>query len=151
MIAYDLAPDGALDRVRDVLVLTGHGPDPTTSLQAGGHAQASCHAHSVVLDPQSGYLLVADKATDKILVLAIDERFHIVSEYQFDPVTGPRHIAIDHTTGRILTTCEFSPELAVLDLDRTTGTLTSVARTATVAYSLSVSFAESKGSSGLSR
>jgi 6-phosphogluconolactonase len=39
VIAYQLQPDGALDRILGLQVLAGHGPDPNSSPQAGGHGE----------------------------------------------------------------------------------------------------------------
>ena len=41
----------SIGEATDVHVLTGHGVDPNSSPQGGGHAQASPHAHIVVVDP----------------------------------------------------------------------------------------------------
>lgn len=132
VILYDLQPDGRVGDIRDLHVMTGHGPDPNGSPQAGGHGQASAHAHSAVIDPSGGHLLVGDKGTDRILVFRLAAPLEIVSTYQFPAQTGPRHIAFDPDTGRAFVTCEFSSELASFDFDPDTGQLRLLDKRSTV-------------------
>jgi 6-phosphogluconolactonase len=123
VVMYDVEPDGRLGEIRDVHVLSGHGPDPNGSPQAGGHGQASAHAHCAVLDPSGNYVLVGDKGTDQILVFSPGTRLELASVYQFPPQTGPRHIAFSPSTGHAFVTCEFSSELASMAFDATSGKL----------------------------
>jgi 6-phosphogluconolactonase len=123
VILYEVEPDGRLGEIRDVQVLPGHGPDPNSSPQAGGHGQASAHAHCAVLDPSGGYVLVGDKGTDQVLVFGLRARLEPVSAYQFPGQTGPRHIAFDLVSGHAFVTCEFSSELASLAFDASSGKL----------------------------
>ena len=51
VVQYSLNDDGSIGGIQDVHVLTGWGTDPNDSPQGGGHAQASPHAHIVVIDP----------------------------------------------------------------------------------------------------
>jgi len=136
LVLYDLQPDGTLGPITDVQVLAGHGPDPNSSPQAGGHAQASPHAHSAVIDPSGRYLLVGDKGTDQILVFALEttprNRLVPVHAYRMPAQTAPRHLAFD-TAGRVLVTCELSSELACLGFDAATGELELLATASTVA------------------
>ncbi len=62
VVQYGIANDGSISDVQDVFVLTGHGTDPNSSPQGGGHAQASPHAHIVVIDPSGKFLVVCEKA-----------------------------------------------------------------------------------------
>lgn len=48
VILYSLNEDGKIVGISDLVVLEGHGTDPNHSPQAGGHAQASPHAHCAV-------------------------------------------------------------------------------------------------------
>ena len=123
VVMYNLEPDGRLGEIRDVHVLSGHGPDPNGSPQAGGHAQASAHEHCAVLDPSGAYVLVGDKGTDQILVFLLGTRLELVSAYQFPEQTGPRHIALDPVSGHAYVTCEFSSELASMAFDASSGKL----------------------------
>jgi 6-phosphogluconolactonase len=123
VVLYELEPDGRLGEIRDVHVLSGHGPDPNGSPQAGGHGQASAHAHCAVLDPSGGYVLVGDKGTDQILVFRHGTRLELVSAFLFPPQTGPRHIAFDPVSGHAFVTCEFSSELASMAFDASSGKL----------------------------
>ncbi|MDQ4490824.1 lactonase family protein [Sinomonas sp. ASV486] len=123
VLLYALQPDGALAKLLDVKVMDGHGQDPNSSPQAGGHGQSGAHAHSAVIDPSGQYVLVGDKGTDQIRVYALGTALEPVSEYQFPPETGPRHIAFDPQTGNALVTCEFASDLASLSFDRNSGKL----------------------------
>jgi 6-phosphogluconolactonase len=133
VVLYGLEPDGRLAGIRDVHVLSGHGMDPNGSPQAGGHGQASAHAHCAVLDPSGGYVLVGDKGTDQILVFRLTSRLDLVTACQFPERTGPRHIAFDRATGLAYATCEFSSELASLAFDPTSGKLRLLDKRPTVA------------------
>jgi 6-phosphogluconolactonase len=123
VVMYDVQPDGRLGDIRDVHVLSGHGPDPNGSPQAGGHGQASAHAHCAVLDPSGNYVLVGDKGTDQIFVFHPGAGLELVATCQFPPKTGPRHIAFDPGTGHAFVTCEFSSELVSMAFDATSGKL----------------------------
>jgi 6-phosphogluconolactonase len=132
VVLYDLEPDGRLGQIRDLQVLTGHGPDPNGSPQAGGHGQASAHAHCAVLDPSGGYVLVGDKGTDQILVFRLGATLELASAYPFPEQTGPRHIAFDPVSGHAFVTCEFSSELASMAFDPSSGKLRLLDRQPTV-------------------
>jgi 6-phosphogluconolactonase len=133
VILYDLESDGRLGKIRDVQVLTGHGKDPNRSPQAGGHGQASAHAHCAVIDPSGRYVVVCDKATDQILVFRLGSRLEIAATYRLPEETGPRHVAFDAVSGRAFVTCEFSSALASFAFDARTGELRLLDQQATVA------------------
>ena len=123
VVQYGLAGDGSIGDIQDVCVLTGHGTDPNDSAQGGGHAQASPHAHIVVLDPSGKFLVVCEKAGERIYVFRIGgKRLEIASIYQCPAGTGPRHCAFDKK-GRLFMTCEFSSELWSFDFDASSGVL----------------------------
>lgn len=132
VVLYELEPDGRLGEIRDVHVLSGHGRDPNGSEQAGGHGQASAHAHCAVIDPSGGYVLVGDKGTDQILVFRLGTNLQVASTYQFPEETGPRHIAFDSYAGRAFVTCEFSSELASFAFDVSSGNLRLLDKQSTV-------------------
>ncbi|GAA4045403.1 lactonase family protein [Agromyces indicus] len=123
VLLYGLESDGAIGRLRDVVVFDGHGPDPNTSPQAGGHAQASGHAHCAVIDRSGRYVVVCDKATDLITVFTLGDRLTKTSEYRMPPQTGPRHLVFDIEGTRAYVTCEFSSEVASFTFDPENGTL----------------------------
>lgn len=133
VILYSLEPDGRLGAIRDVQVLTGHGQDPNHSPQAGGHGQASAHAHCAVINPSGRYVVVCDKGTDQILVFRLGARLELASTLQLPEETGPRHLAFEAASGRAFVTLEFSSELASFDFDATSGELRLLDRQATVA------------------
>jgi 6-phosphogluconolactonase len=133
VIAYDVEADGRLGPIRDVAVLTGHGVDPNHSSQAGGHAQASAHAHCAVVDPSGRFVVVCDKGTDQILVYRLGETFELAFSLTMAPETGPRHLAFAPTRGLAFMTCEFSSELASLKFDFEAGNIELIDKVSTVA------------------
>jgi 6-phosphogluconolactonase len=123
VVQYGLEADGSIGEVQDVHVLTGYGTDPNDSPQGGGHAQASPHAHIVVIDPSGKFLVACEKAGERIYVYRIGgRRLSLASVYQCPAGTGPRHAAFDNK-GRMFMTCEFSSELWSFDFDSASGVL----------------------------
>jgi len=123
VVQYGIAEDGSISDVQDVFVLTGYGTDPNSSPQGGGHAQASPHAHIVVIDPSGKFLVVCEKAGERIYVFRIGgKRLQLASVYQCPAGTGPRHCAFDKK-GRMFMTCEFSSELWSFNFDASSGAL----------------------------
>ncbi len=132
VVQYPVGPDGALEPACDVFVLSGRGTDPNSSPQAGGHAQASPHAHIVKPDPSGKFMLVCDKACERVYVFRLGgHRLTLASVYQMPPFTGPRHCAFDGR-GHVIFTCEFSSELWCLDFDDENGILKFNNKVATV-------------------
>jgi len=132
VVQYGINDDGSIGEVQDVHVLTGYGTDPNDSPQGGGHAQASPHAHIVVIDPSEKFLVVCEKAGERVYVYRIGgERLALASVYQCPPGTGPRHAAFDKK-GRMFMTCEFSSELWSFDFDATCGVLTFIDKASTL-------------------
>jgi 6-phosphogluconolactonase len=123
VVQYGIANDGSISDVQDVFVLTGYGTDPNNSPQGGGHAQASPHAHIVVIDPSGKFLVVCEKAGERVYVFLIGgKRLELASVYQCPAGTGPRHCAFDKK-GRMYMTCEFSSELWSFNFDASSGAL----------------------------
>jgi len=123
VVQYGLEADGSIGEVQDVHVLTGYGTDPNESPQGAGHAQASPHAHIVVIDPSRKFLVVCEKAGERVYVYRMGgKRLQLASVYQCPPGTGPRHAAFDKK-GRMFMTCEFSSELWAFNFDSSTGVL----------------------------
>ena len=132
VVQYGINDDGSIGEVQDVHVLTGYGTDPNDSPQGGGHAQASPHAHIVVIDPSGKFLVVCEKAGERVYVYRIGgKRLALASVYQCPPGTGPRHAAFDKK-GRMFMTCEFSSELWSFDFDATCGVLTFIDKASTL-------------------
>ena len=132
VVQYGINNDGSIGDIQDVHVLTGWGTDPSNSPQGGGHAQASPHAHIVVIDPSEKFLVVCEKAGERIYVYRIGgKRLALASVYQCPPGTGPRHAAFDKK-GRMFMTCEFSSELWSFDFDATSGVLTFIGKASTL-------------------
>ncbi|MBQ0855526.1 lactonase family protein [Streptomyces sp. BH-SS-21] len=132
VLLYALGTDGRLAALRDVQVMEGHGTDPNLSPQAGGHGQASAHAHCAVIDPSGRYVLVGDKGNDRILVYTLGDGLEPTHAYQLSPETGPRHIAFGPAGDRAYVTYEFSSEIASYAFDPSSGQLRLLAQTSTV-------------------
>jgi len=123
-VQYALNRDGSIGEATDVDRYSGHGVDPNDSPQGGGHAQASPHSHIVVVDPSGQFLVVCEKAGERVYVYRLGgDRLTLASVYQCPLGTGPRHAAFDKNTGRMFMTCEFSDELWSFDFDAETGVL----------------------------
>lgn len=121
---YPVNADGSIEPCCDCMVLTGCGMDPNTSPQAGGHSQASPHAHIVKVDPSGKFLVVCEKASEKIYVYRLGgKKLTLASLYQAPLRTGPRHCIFDNN-GHMFMTCEFSSEIWCFNFDSETGVLT---------------------------
>jgi 6-phosphogluconolactonase len=131
VVQYGLAADGSIGDIQDVCVLTGHGTDPNISPQGGGHAQSNPHAHIVVVDPSRKFLVVCEKAGERIYVFRIGNKLELASVYQCPAGTGPRHCAFDKK-GRLFMTCEFSSELWSFDFESSTGVLRFIDKQSTI-------------------
>jgi 6-phosphogluconolactonase len=137
VVQYPVNADGSLEPACDCYVLTGHGRDPNSSPQGGGHAQASPHAHIVVVDPSGKYLIVCEKASEKVYVFRLGgDKLVLASIYQCPLGTGPRHCAFDKK-GRMYMTSEFSSEIWAFMLDVETGVLKFIDKQSTVAEGFS--------------
>jgi 6-phosphogluconolactonase len=132
-VQYAIKADGSIGDVEDCFVFSGHGKDPwAESPQGGGHAPASPHAHIVVIDPSGKFLVVCEKAAERIYVFRVGARLELASVYQCPIGTGPRHCVFDKNTGRMFMTCEFSSELWSFDFDAKTGVLAFIDKQSTL-------------------
>lgn len=136
VILFSLNEDGNIAGILDLVVLEGHGTDPNRSPQAGGHAQASPHAHCAVFSPDARHLLVCDKGTDRVYVYAVNSSLELVSTYQFPAETAPRHLEFSGAN-RVYMTCEISSELVSMSFDAVSGELVLLDRVSTVAADFS--------------
>ena len=129
---FPVAEDGSLGEACDCQVLTGHGKDPSESPQAGGHSQANAHAHIVVVDPSGKFVVLCDKATEKVYVYRIvPGKIVLASVFQCPDRIGPRHCAFDNN-GHMFMTSEFSSEIWSFNFDNETGVLSFCDRQSTV-------------------
>jgi 6-phosphogluconolactonase len=132
-VQYPLNADGFIEPACDCYVFTGHGRDPNSSPQGGGHSQASPHAHIVVVDPSGKFLLVCEKASEKVYVFRLGgDKLVLASIYQAPLGTGPRHCAFDKN-GHMFMTSEFSSEIWAFGFNTETGVLTFIDKQSTVA------------------
>lgn len=123
VIKYNLEKNGALGGIEDLVVLTGHGQDPSKSRQLAGHAQASSHAHSAVVSPDEKYLLVCNKGTDEILVYKIGKKLKLVNRYKFPEVSAPRHLVFSGDK-RFYLDLELSNQVASMNFNPENGNIT---------------------------
>lgn len=123
LVAYRLQEDGRIQGLADVRLFTEHGLDPNSSPQAGGHGQASGHAHCASVDPTGRHVLVCDKSTDRITVFAVGVPLRQVATLQLPPETGPRHLVFSGDARRAFVSCEFSSTVASFAYDAETGRL----------------------------
>ena len=137
VVQYPVNADGSLEPACDCYVLTGHGMDPNGSPQGGGHSQASPHAHIVVVDPSGKFLIVCEKASEKIYVFRLGgDKLVLASIFQAPLRTGPRHCAFDKK-GHMFMTCEFSSEIWAFNFDSENGILSVIDKQSTVAEGFS--------------
>ncbi|MFD7814593.1 lactonase family protein [Streptomyces sp. NPDC059785] len=132
VLLFGLEADGAVGPLRDVKVMEGHGKDPNSSPQAGGHAQSSGHAHCAVIDPSGDFVLVGDKGTDRILVYRLGDTLELVHTHQTPPEIAPRHIAFGPEGDRCYVTYELASEVASYAFDPETGALEELSRLSTL-------------------
>jgi len=137
VVQHPVNADGSLKPACDCFVLTGHGKDPNSSPQGGGHSQASPHAHIVVVDPSGKFLIVCEKASEKVYVFRLGtDKLVLASIYQAPLGTGPRHCAFDKN-GHMFMTSEFSSEIWAFRFDDELGILYFVDKQSTVEASFS--------------
>jgi 6-phosphogluconolactonase len=126
---YNLGEDGSILSPLDVHVLSGHGVDPHASLQAGGHAQASAHAHSAAFDPSGQFVLVADKGVDRIYSyrVAVECSELVLSSVYTAPAgSAPRHVAFHPDLPFAFVTDELASTVTSHRFDPTDGRLTAL-------------------------
>ncbi|WP_216332530.1 beta-propeller fold lactonase family protein [Rhizobium sp. X9] len=133
VIMYGIEADGRLQGIADLAFVKGHGLDPNTSPQAGGHGQASAHAHSAVVDPSGRWLLVGDKGTDEIHVFEIGDKLKLANSFKMAEQTGPRHIVFAPSNDRFYATLEFASGIASFSFDKETGTIGLIDKKSSVA------------------
>ena len=130
---YPINEDGSIEPCCSCHVLTGCGMDPNTSPQAGGHSQASPHAHIVKVDPTGKFLIVCEKASEKVYVFRLGgDKLVLASIYQAPLRTGPRPCIFDNN-GHMYMTSEFSSEIWAFNFDSETGVLSFLDKKSTIA------------------
>ena len=137
VVQYPVNEDGSLEPACDCFVLTGHGMDPNGSPQGGGHSQASPHAHIVMVDPSGKFLIVCEKASEKVYTFRLGgDKLVLASIFQAPLRTGPRHCIFDKA-GHMFMTSEFSSEIWAFNFDSETGILSFADKQSTVAEGFS--------------
>ncbi|WNM27230.1 beta-propeller fold lactonase family protein [Demequina capsici] len=132
---YPLAPDGTLQQASDVVVLEGHGVDPHRSAQAGGHPQATAHAHSAQFDPSGEFVIVCDKGTDRILVyrLCEDLTLALTSTFVAPAGSAPRHPAFHPSRPLVFVSDELASTVSSYRFHTDSGTLVHMATVSSLA------------------
>jgi 6-phosphogluconolactonase len=124
-----VAANGVPERFSSVQDHTGSGPH---------FRQKSPHAHAVALDPSGRFLIAPDLGNDRVYVYRFDRAAMTIAPaaqpfVQFEPGSGPRHVAI-HPGGRfVYVNTELNGGLAVFKLDPASGNLSLVRKFSTFA------------------
>lgn len=112
--------DGSLDPTSDVKQHEGSGPNSSR--------QSAPHAHSVNLDPENRFALVADLGIDKVMVYRFDAEAGTLTpapqpSASLRPGAGPRHLAF-HPNGRLVYVInELDSTITAFDYDPDEGAL----------------------------
>lgn len=90
VVSFLLDDDGQLDRLGEVAVHHGEGPNP--------QRQTRAHPHMAMVDPVTGNVLVPDLGMDRVVVYGFDPRsghLDVRPDLAVDvaPGAGPRHLA----------------------------------------------------------
>ena len=128
-----IMPDGSLGAATDVKKITGTiGPKNAVDAPPGSFAISAHdvpHVHMVEADPGGNYVFVAELATDRILVYALDKQRGTLTpanpdSVQGSPGSGPRHFVF-HPNGRLVyAITEEGSTMMVMDYDPSSGKLT---------------------------
>ncbi|MFI6169179.1 lactonase family protein [Nocardia sp. NPDC051052] len=112
----DVAGDGRLGAVVDVVQHTGSGPDP--------ERQSAPHAHQVSIDPSGQWVLVVDLGVDSIYVYQLaGGTLNQHARVAMTPGSGPRHLTF-HPDGRTAFLAnELNSTVTVLDWQADRGEL----------------------------
>ncbi len=119
-VIFPILKDGSLAAPAAVIQHVGHGPNP--------QRQEKPHVHSVTLDPENQFALVADLGLDKIFVYLThdiyrkaggDPVFEAISE----PGAGPRHLAFHPNPRYVYAVHELNATLSAYTFDHETGAL----------------------------
>ncbi len=99
-------------------------------------------ASEIAISPDGAYLYVGDRATDGIVVFAIDRRNGAITEVQRAPVGGrtPWSFALSPDAHWIVVTNQASDSITVLPRNRITGRLAPAVDRATLSKPVSVAF-----------
>jgi 6-phosphogluconolactonase len=132
---YPVSETGALEPACDLQIFEGHGVDPSSSKQVGGHPQASPHAHSATFDPAGRFIMVCEKSADKIYLYSILNEFRRFSEphvYSVSPGSAPRHPAFHPTKPLVFVTNEMASTLSSYTYDSNKRHITHIDTTSTI-------------------
>ena len=132
---YPVEPDGTIGALADLVVLAGHGPDPSpTSAQAGRHPQASTHAHCAQFDPSGRFVVVCDKGTDRIHVYRLVEGSLVEAwVFQAAPGVAPRHAAFHPGGNLMVVSNELASTLTSYRFDPASGAIAELCTVSTLA------------------
>ncbi len=117
-VLLSLLPNGKVGEASEIVQHSGSGPDASR--------QEGPHTHSIVIDPNNRYAIVADLGIDKIVSYRLDVadgKLVRSSECPLPAGTGPRHFVF-HPSGKFAYVInELSSTLGALAYDTEAGTL----------------------------
>jgi len=126
--AYALQPDQSFGDLLGTYQHNGHGPHPR---------QESSHMHCIRRAPHTDWVYAADLGTDELLWFSTKDianrrGVNVAGRLSLAPGSGPRHFTWHPTLPVMYTVCELSCEVVVLDMNRSTGSLTTRAALSTL-------------------
>ena len=126
--AYALKPDQSFGDLLGSYQNNGHGPHPR---------QESSHMHCIRRVPHTEWVYAADLGTDELLWFSMNDiakrrGLNVAGRFSLAPGSGPRHFTWHPTLPVMYAVCELSCEVVVLDMNRSTGSLTTRAALSTL-------------------
>jgi len=122
VISFPISGDGRLSKVQSFVQHVGASIDPSR--------QQAPHAHSINLDAQSSFAVVADLGLDKLLVYRFNPDSSSFSaqptqEASVSPGGGPRHFVFHPNGHWAYVINEMNSTITVFDYEQVSGSLTS--------------------------
>ena len=122
---FPILDDGGLDVASDVIQHSGSSIHPTR--------QQTAHAHAADPSPDGRFLYVSDLGLDKIMIYEVDRQKRTLSPastpwFENTPGAGPRHLSFRPDGAYAYSAEELTSTVAVLRVDKNTGSLQQVQR-----------------------
>lgn len=129
---FRIREDGGIGSLTDRIVLSGKGIDPIE--------HASAHPHSILVDDDD-FIVIPNKGGDNIYVGKFNretEKIDILSIFQSEFGSSPRHAAFVEGTPYVLIQNEYDGHINSYELDREKGILKRISRLDTIITDLAV-------------